>query len=340
MSHSVLILLCIISVARPLLANAGTLAALTEKFKAIFVADSVDEDQQTLATSQTMVLFKPVVVESNSSSSEENQDVNQTSLQAVSGPLRISTEDVVFPASDKISVYEVKKGDTLNGIAKLFGVTVNTIVWANDLTSRTAVKGDTLIILPITGIRHTVKKGETITAIAKKYKADSQDVAIYNGLAVNASLEIGDTVIVPDGEIQVVQPVKPKASNQPRVLNSYTYTAPSGFLVRPISGGRRSQGVHGHNGVDLAASIGTPVFAAAAGTVIAARNGGYNGGYGSMIIISHANGIQTVYAHLNDIYINQGQSVTQGQTIGEVGNTGKSTGAHLHFEVRGAKNPF
>jgi murein DD-endopeptidase MepM/ murein hydrolase activator NlpD len=237
-------------------------------------------------------------------------------------------------------VYEVKKGDTLNGIAKLFGVTVNTIVWANDLTSRTAVKGDTLIILPITGIRHTVKKGETITAIAKKYKADSQDVAIYNGLAVNASLEIGDTVIVPDGEIQVVQPVKPKASNQPRVLNSYTYTAPSGFLVRPISGGRRSQGVHGHNGVDLAASIGTPVFAAAAGTVIAARNGGYNGGYGSMIIISHANGIQTVYAHLNDIYINQGQSVTQGQTIGEVGNTGKSTGAHLHFEVRGAKNPF
>lgn len=340
MSHTLLIALCLIAVARPLLAHAGTLAMLTEKFKSIFVTEKL-EDEQTLATSQTMVLFKPVVVDGTSSSAaEENQDNNKDSLKAVSGPLRVSTEDIDFPTTDKISVYEVKSGDTLNGIAKLFGVSVNTIVWANDLTSRTAVKGDTLIILPITGIKHTVKKGETLTTIAKKYSADSQDIASYNGLSVNASLEVGGTVIVPDGEIEVVQPVKPKTTKTSRILSSYTHSAPGGFLVRPISGGRRSQGIHGHNGVDLASSIGTPVYAAAGGTVIAARKGGYNGGYGSMIIISHANGIQTVYAHLHDVYISQGQTVTQGQTIGELGNTGKSTGPHLHFEVRGAKNPF
>ncbi len=340
MSHTVLIALCLVAVARPLLVHAGTLAVLTEKFKSMFVSEALD-DEQTLATSQTMVLFKPVIVDGTSSTAaEESQDVTKDALQAVSGPLRVSTEDIDFPTTDKISVYEVKKGDTLNGIAKLFGVSVNTIVWANDLKSRTAVKGDTLIILPITGIKHTVKKGETITTIAKKYRADDQDVASYNGLAVNASLEVGDTILVPDGEIEVVQPVKPKTTTTSRILNSYTYSAPSGFLIRPISGGRKSQGIHGHNGVDLASSIGTPVYAAAGGTVIAARMGGYNGGYGNMIIISHANGIQTVYAHLNAIYISQGQTVTQGQTIGELGNTGKSTGPHLHFEVRGAKNPF
>lgn len=341
MSHSLLVIVCLIAIIAPSSAYAGTLSVLTGKFKAIFATDKV-EDEQTLATSQTMVLFKPVVVdEAATNGADTEQDLEKDSLQATSGALRISTEDIDFPTSDTISVYEVKKGDTLQDVAELFGVTVNTIVWANDLKSRTITKGDTLIILPITGIKHSVKKGDTITSVAKKYRADAEDVASYNGLAVLAPLSVGDTVIVPDGEIEVAQVAKPKTvTKKPRVLNSYTYTAPSGFLVRPISGGRRSQGIHGHNGVDLASSIGTPVFAAASGRVIVAKMGGYNGGYGNMIIITHEKGVQTVYAHLNDIYITSGQTVTQGQTIGELGNTGKSTGPHLHFEVRGAKNPF
>jgi murein DD-endopeptidase MepM/ murein hydrolase activator NlpD len=81
-------------------------------------------------------------------------------------------------------------------------------------------------------------------------------------------------------------------------------------------------------------------MASANGRVILAKMGGYNGGYGNMIILSHDDGVQTVYAHLSRIDIRTGQSVSQGQTIGAVGNTGKSTGPHLHFEVRGAKNPF
>jgi LysM repeat protein len=326
----------------PPLAHAGTFAMFTEKVKALFVGEKVD-DEETLATSQTMPVFKPTVVDGSSTgSADQGQDNDQDSLQAVSGPLRVSTEDVDFPTTDTVSVYEVKKGDTIQDVAKLFDVSVNTIMWANNLKSKTISQGDTLIILPITGIKHTVKKGDTLASIAKKYRADDQDIASYNGLAENTALTVGDTIIVPDGEIDIVKTAtKPKnLSKKPRILNSYSYTAPTGFLIRPIVGGRKTQGLHGHNGVDLASSIGTPVMASADGRVIVAKMGGYNGGYGNMIVISHDKGIQTVYGHLNAIYVTQGQTVSQGQTIGELGNTGKSTGPHLHFEVRGAKNPF
>jgi murein DD-endopeptidase MepM/ murein hydrolase activator NlpD len=338
-SHIVIIVICVLGMINPSLVQAGTFTTITGKFTSIFAEEKI-VDEKTLATSQTMTLFKPVVVDGSSTNvAEQNQE--QDSLQAVSGPLRVSTEDIDFPTTDVVSVYEVKKGDTLQDVAKLFDVSVNTIMWANNLKSKTITQGETLIILPITGIKHTVKKGDTMNSVAKKYKAAIEDVAIYNGLTENSILAVGGTIIVPDGEIEIVRPAKPKSSTtKPRILNSYTYTAPSGFLVRPVLGGRKSQGVHGHNGIDIAASIGTPIIAAGSGRVIVARNSGYNGGYGKMIIISHDKGVQTVYAHVNEVYITQGQTVTQGQIIGEVGNTGKSTGPHLHFEVRGAKNPF
>ena len=339
----VLFLLVIFSpLLRPSLVSASTLTSFTGQVKAIFVKGK-EEDQQKLATTQTMDLFKPVVIDSTTTNGADTpQKPDQEALQAVSGPLRVSTEDIDFPISDAISVYEVKKGDTIEDVAKLFDVSVNTIMWANNLSSRKITKGDTLIILPITGIKHNVKKGDTIASIAKKYRADEGDVAIYNGLAVDTALSVGDTIIVPDGEIDIVQTSKPKApkTKKSRILNSYVYSTPSGFLIRPIVGGRKTQGLHGHNGIDLASSVGAPILASASGRIIAAKVGGYNGGYGNMIIVSHENGVQTVYAHLKAVNVTVGQEVSQGQVIGELGNTGRSTGPHLHFEVRGAKNPF
>ncbi len=328
----------------PLPLHAGVLASFTGKVKAIFAAEK-EEDPQILATAQTMDLFKPTVVDGTTTEGADIPETSdQESLSAVSGPLRVSTEDIDFPVSDTISVYEVKKGDTITDVAKLFKVSVNTIMWANNLTSRTITKGDTLIILPITGIKHAVKKGDTIKSIAKKYKADAGDIASYNGLDVEASLAVGDTVLVPDGEIEVVQPKAPKnlASSKvkTKVLDTFAYSAPGDFFTRPVVGGRRTQGIHGHNGIDIAASVGTPILAAASGRVIVAKVGGYNGGYGNMIIIAHDKGIQTVYAHLKTVSVVTGQSVEKGEQIGGMGNTGRSTGPHLHFEVRGAKNPF
>lgn len=319
----------------------GGVSAFTGRLKAIFIQqEETDEIQDP--TTQTMALFKPLVVEQNlTASSAEVMEEDESALKAVSGPLRISTEEVDFPLSDAISIYEVKKGDTITDVAKLFNVSVNTIMWANNLSTRTLKPGDTLIILPITGIKYTVKKGDTIKTLAKKYRADVDDIAKYNGISEDSPLAVGDTVIIPDGEIEVVQPVKPKTTKvKTKILDSYVNSTPSGFLTRPVIGGRRTQGIHGHNGVDIAATPGTPVIASANGRVIAARVGGYNGGYGNMVIIAHDNGVQTVYAHLREVSVTQGESVVQGQVIGGVGNTGRSTGPHLHFEVRGAKNPF
>lgn len=291
-------------------------------------------------TSQTMSLFKPNVVDAASVSGEANDDEDLDVMQATVGSLRISTEDIDFPVSDTISVYEVKKGDTLSTVAKLFNVSKNTIMWANDLKSQSIKPGDVLVILPITGIKHSIKKGDTIKSIAKKYKADEGDIAKFNGIVDDTELVVGNIILVPDGEIAMVQPVKTKNVKGSKILNTYSYTAPTGFLIRPVVGGRKSQGIHGHNGIDIAATPGTPIIAAASGRVIVAKASGYNGGYGNMIIMTHDNGVQTVYAHLRAVYVESGQTVPQGQVIGELGNTGRSTGPHLHFEVRGAKNPF
>lgn len=238
--------------------------------------------------------------------------------------------DFNFNNSGQISTYVVREGDTLSTIAKMFGVSVNTIAWANDIKGGRITPGQQLVILPISGVSHKVAKGDTIQSIAKKYKADLGDILAYNGLTSDSKLSVGDTVIVPDGEVTTIV-TSSSGSN---------VSAPSGYYRHPVPGARKSQGIHGHNGVDLAAPNGTPVLAAAEGTVIIARSSGYNGGYGLYIVISHANGTQTLYSHLSTVNVSVGSRVSKGEVIGRVGNTGKSTGPHLHFEVRGARNPF
>ena len=109
--------------------------------------------------------------------------------------------------------------------------------------------------------------------------------------------------------------------------------------MRPVDG-PRTQGLHGYNGVDLASPSGTLIRAAASGDVIVSKSSGWNGGYGLYAVIRHNNGTQTLYAHNSLNLVTVGEHVVRGQIIGRVGSTGKSTGPHLHFEVRGARNPF
>ncbi len=242
----------------------------------------------------------------------------------------------------QISVYVVRKGDSLALIAKMFGVSTNTITWANNLKGGVIKEGDQLVILPVSGIKHTVKKGDTLQYIAKLYKADINDILSYNDVTIDTKLGIGDVIIVPDGEIVTIS-ISSGSSNQskePLLLNVNNYPTYAGYYQRPINGGRKTQGIHGYNGVDLAAPKGTPIYAAADGRVIIARTSGYNGGYGLYVVISHTNGTQTVYGHMSKVNVSVGQNVVRGQIIGAVGNTGRSTGSHVHFEIRGAKNPF
>lgn len=244
--------------------------------------------------------------------------------------------DLGKSGTGEISVYVVRKGDTLGQIAKMFGVSTNTILWANNVKASSIKEGQELVILPISGVRHVVKSGDTLKSLATKYKADLEDILSYNDLTSGAKIKIGDVIIIPDGVISATQVSRANTSGS-QISNYPVY---SGYYLRPIVGGRKSQGVHGHNGIDLAAPTGTPILASAEGKVIISRSSGYNGGYGLYVVISHPNGTQTLYAHMSKNNVVSGQTVEQGQVIGAVGNTGRSTGPHLHFEIRGAKNPF
>jgi len=242
--------------------------------------------------------------------------------------------------SDQISIYVVHEGDNLPDIAKMFNVSVNTIRWANNLDSKTPLKNDQeLIILPISGVKYVVKKGDTLKSIATSYKGDVNEILAYNGIE---SLNVGDEIIIPNGEVGVAISTNTnknsKKSSGPKNLASRSIN--NGYFTRPVIGGIKTQGIHGHNGVDLANSLGSPIIAAASGKVIVAKQGGWNGGYGNMIVISHSNGMQTLYGHLNSVKVNTGEQVNKGDVIGGMGNTGDSSGVHLHFEVRGGTNPF
>ena len=247
-------------------------------------------------------------------------------------------------ASTEISTYIVRSGDTMSGIAKMFNVSVNTILWANNITSKSTLQaGQTLVILPVSGVMYTVKKGDTVSSIAKKYGADANDISSYNDLAVS-SLAVGQSIIIPDAEIGApsVKTNVSVAGNSRLLDNVSSLPSYPGFFSRPVYVGRISQGLHGHNAVDFAAPVGTPIVASAAGTVIISRiNGGWNGGYGNFVVVAHSNGSQTLYAHMQSkVVVTAGATVGQGQILGYVGMTGLTTGPHVHFEIRGAKNPF
>ncbi|HVY73072.1 MAG TPA: peptidoglycan DD-metalloendopeptidase family protein [Candidatus Paceibacterota bacterium] len=284
--------------------------------------------------------------------------VGGVALLAIEGPSGTAADVESAPSNQQVSVYTVREGDTLSGIAKMFDVTVNTILGANDIKGGVVHPGQVLIIFPIPGLEHTVAKGETLNSLAKTYHSDAHDIASYNGLADGADLMVGDQIFIPGGETPTVaqKPAtsgsKASSSQTKKISNiasgksSEPYLGGSGpalagYFSWPLAGGVITQGLHGWNAVDIGAPKGTSIYAAAGGTVIVANgSGAWNGGYGSYVVIQHPNGTQTLYAHMSKVLVSPGDSVSQGDIIGKVGTTGESTGPHLHFEVRGAANPF
>ncbi len=308
-------------------ANAGVISFISNLFSDEVSAEEIDTPSQNMALLQAPLSPMGAI--------EEKVD----ELVIVDDAALVS--EVVMPgegktsSDDQISIYVVRSGDTLPAIAKMFGVTVNTIRWANDINGNTIKVGQTLVILPIDGVQHVVKKGDTLQSIAKQHKGDLEEIMQYNNLAKDAKLVVGDIVTVPDGEIAATPTPTKKPSSGGSKSPSY-----AGYYMRPIVGGIKSQGIHGKNGVDLVSHHGANILASAAGEVIIARSAGYNGGYGLYVVVKHSNGTQTLYAHMSSVNVSVGQKVSQGDVVGKMGNTGKSTGTHLHFEIRGAKNPF
>lgn len=310
-------------------------ASIVSFIVGLFTSSASAEEE--ISTSQNIPLLQATISPdpTGSSTKDKISIVDDSYLSANSS----MPNDFKTANEDQISIYVVHQGDTLPAIAKMFGVSVNTIRWANDLSGNTIKVGQTLVILPISGIQHTVKSGDTLQSIAKLHKGDLDEILQYNNLTKDSKLAVGDVVFVPDGEAIPTSSSSSGSSSKP----SPSYPVYEGYYMRPIIGGVKTQGVHGHNGIDLASSLGAKILAAADGKVLISRSSGWNGGYGSYIVIKHPNGTQTLYAHLSGTAVSAGDDVTQGQVIGYMGRSGQvrgMTGVHLHFEVRGARNPF
>jgi len=321
----------------PIVSNAGAFSFVLALFGRGQIASPVVALDASVNSQNIKLLDAPLNIDPNAGKGGgEITIVGDSALLYETGPTGslANIEDV--PKSDQISVYVVREGDTLSQIASLFSVTTNTVLWANDVPRSGVIReGQKLIILPISGVRHSVQKGETLRSIVKEYKGDLDEVLAYNSLSADSILSVGDVLVIPDGEIAPI--VRTSSSI---VSGSTSGPSYNGYYLRPISGGKRTQGPHGYNGIDLGTYAGAPIFAAAEGTVIISKNSGWNGGYGLYVVVRHDNGTQTLYAHNSQNIVYPGQYVVRGQVIGYVGSTGRSTGPHLHFEVRGAKNPF
>lgn len=293
----------------------------------------------------------------------KDESVTASSLGSIEANHIAQAEITPAPDQPVITTYIVKSGDTLSGIASQFGISTNTIRWANDLTPKSPIKvGDELIILPVTGITYTVKKGDTLSGIAIKFDASQAEILYYNDIEEKA-LKVGMEIIIPEAEPLPVAPAKKvavketpktlqKESSSPKVTKEATpkkdeddtdvKTDVKTKFTNPVPGALLTQRIHDGNAVDFGLAVGTPVLAAAGGKVIIAKDSGYNGGYGDMIVITHNDGSQTLYAHLSKVDVSVGDTVSQGEVIGLSGNSGKSTGPHLHYKEisTGTKNTF
>jgi len=240
----------------------------------------------------------------------------------------------------EVITYTVEEGDNVSIIAERFDIDTDTVVWANEKLEEDPdylVVGQQLLILPIVGVLHTVKEGDTIESIAQKYKAEPQAIIGYefNRLQEGGVLQVGQQVIVPNGQ----KPYQLRYVYTDKGMIAVNAPQGSGRFIWPTSGYITNRYAPDHLGIDIGAPVGTPVYAADAGVVTSV---GPMGTYGLAVIIDHGKGFTTVYAHLSMYYPTVGTPVRKGQAIGKIGMTGKTTGPHLHFEIRyggGAVNP-
>jgi murein DD-endopeptidase MepM/ murein hydrolase activator NlpD len=235
-----------------------------------------------------------------------------------------------------VTTYAVKPGDNVSVIAARFGVTPDSVIWANgkleDNPDALSV-GQDLFIPPVTGVLHQVAKGETIQSIAARFKADAALIfndpfnqSIHDFKSSPPVLAVNAFIMVPGGSKPLVIKKVAYSPTTPQnaIKGSSNFQWPTAACISQFYWGR-------HPGIDLANSKGTAVVAADGGFVEFV--GWDNSGYGNMILVNHGNGAITRYAHLSAFAVEGGASVKKGQLIGRIGSTGRSTGPHLHFEL-------
>jgi len=241
--------------------------------------------------------------------------------------------------SKEILEYIVQSGDTFSSVSEEFGISTETILWANNLTKSSSLRsGQKLVILPVSGVLYYVKKDDTLGSIAQTYQAETSEIIAFNDLSDEGDIYIGDIMVIPGG-------IKPKSVSADTVVAQVPVA--SSYFICPIgSPCKITQSLHWDNAVDMSSGgCGNPIYAAAGGQVLRIKYG-YNNGAGNFMTVLHPNGVITMYGHLQSVLVSQGHTVLQGQMIALMGGqpgtpgAGRSTGCHVHFQVQGAKNPF
>lgn len=277
----------------------------------------------------------------------------ETAVQAVpSAVLRTSTGDTPFLTQNSEEVVKlrggevlehvVQPGETVASIAQQYNLQDETVLWENNLKASDKLSvGQRLRILPTDGVMHRVQKGETVYTLAKKYGLGDEEAAAqpivsypFNTFANDETfaLTTGQTILIPGGVKPQERIVTPRSIARLTTPDAGAVSA-TGNFVWPAAG-HISQGYSSyHKAYDIANRGGGKILAADAGTVVVA---GWidNSGYGNRVMIDHGNGMVTLYAHMSVIRVKVGQTVNKADVLGDMGSTGRSTGVHLHFEVR------
>jgi murein DD-endopeptidase MepM/ murein hydrolase activator NlpD len=307
-------------------------------------ASEDQEDENGDSTGQGGILAMP------------NFDMESYSI--TQGIQRVADIHTSIPTRSRIEVltYTVERGDSLFAIADNFGLKPETILWGNFETladnPHTLQPGQELNILPVNGTFHKWRDGESLHRVAEYYGVDPLDIVQYPGNKLdiydfdldNPSFDVGQMLIVPGGERELVDYGPPAITrDNPAIAATYgpghcgtIYTGAVGVGVflwptaeRWLSGYDFNPSIH--PAIDIAGQTGNQIWASDSGVVVYA--GWSNYGYGNLLVVDHGNGWQTLYAHLNNIFVACGQSIFQGDVIGALGSTGNSSGPHLHFEM-------
>ncbi|MFO0703390.1 MAG: M23 family metallopeptidase [Patescibacteria group bacterium] len=284
-----------------------------------------------------IVVTAPTVAENNPFKDKDiyaqNIGLEQTQQLLSLEDGQISLDTYRSKVRDKVENYTTLEGDTVEGIAKKFNISEKSIEWANNLNSKKLQAGTVLKIPPVTGVIHSVQPGDNIYTLAKKYRVSAQNIVNFpfNDFRDSSfNLIAGSTLVIPEGVV-----VSEQNNSAPDTYNFAQVVAGvkgSSNFIWPTNGIITQYPTVYHMALDIANPSMPPVLASDAGTVI--YSGCFSWGYGCHIIIDHGNGYKSLYGHLSQRLVEQGAVVIQGQQIGVMGSTGRSTGTHLHFEIR------
>lgn len=282
------------------------------------------------ALSENDILIEPDMT----SSWQDSLAILTPDESALEAP-NISDPSLVQTKRSETIEYIVASGDILGTIAEKFDLNISSILWANDLSFYSTIKpGQKIKIPPVDGLSYKIKKGDTLEKIAKTYQSDINDIVEFNKLASLNDIVAGQEIMIPGGIKPTVY--VPTVRSIASVFTTPTAEAPTdsgGKLLWPTNSNRITQYFGWrHSGLDIGNKVGQPIYASESGKVTTA--GWNNGGYGYYIIINHGNGLETLYAHSSKLYVKKGDTVSRGDIIAAIGSTGRSTGPHIHYEVK------